>query len=453
MKAKTALRFVAALAALATLGAACSGDDDDTGAATDDTATDETAAGDEGDDTATTEGGGGADFVALGGWDDGECSADEPAVELGISAPVDVAGTSLGGYVAGAEAAVEAFNARGGISGRCMNITFCEGAGDGPTELSCARDFTENADVVAGIASTYIAAEGDAYQLFDAAGLPQIGAQVTQPGAWNSPVSFEFTMGGSGTLLAGMPALQSIDVTDFALMAPASGQIGAFAGFAQPLIDALGMNLVEIIQIPPTAVEFTQFVLAAQEAGAQGALLGLPGNVASQVIDAIDSLGSDIKFSVSWGTFSRDQIAELPEEIAANMAFTDAVPPVRAGSEEFPIFDVIIDDFSGSDSPELEEGAITAQATNAWLSIYSLVAVMRDAEATEITRETVRAAFEAATDVEMFGLVPPWTPSQQSENPIFTGISNSNYWTGTWDAEAGEFVVDPEQVDVLALLG
>ena len=125
------------------------------------------------------------------------------------------------------------------------------------------------------------------------------------------------------------------------------------------------MNLLQIIEIPPTAVEFTQFVLAAQDAGAEGAVLGLPGNVAAQVIDAIDSLGSDLKFSVSWGTFSQQTVAELPEEIAANMAFTDAVPPASAGSSEFPIFDVIIDDFAASEQPNLEAGDITAQATNA----------------------------------------------------------------------------------------
>jgi signal transduction histidine kinase len=83
-------------------------------------------------------------------------------------------------------------------------------------------------------------------------------------------------MGGSGTLLAGMPALKSIGVTKFAIFLPQSGQAGALKAFAAPIIKAEGMELVDIIEIPPTAVEFSQFVLTAQNAGAQGAELGLP---------------------------------------------------------------------------------------------------------------------------------------------------------------------------------
>jgi hypothetical protein len=53
----------------------------------------------------------------------------------------------------------------------------------------------------------------------------------------------------------------------------------------------------------------------------------------------------------------------------------------------------------------------------------------------------------------MFNLMPPWTPSKQSTNAIFKGISNPNYWTGHWDADNKQFTVDDKQVDILALLG
>ncbi len=136
------------------------------------------------------------------------------------------------------------------------------------------------------------------------------------------------------------------------------------------------------------------------------------------------------------------------------MAFTDAVPPVVTSTpNKWPIFNVIVDDFKASGKPNLARDTITAQATNSWLSVYALIKVMRDAKATDITRATVKSAFDAATDVPMFDLVPPWTPAKQSTNAIFKGISNPNYWTGHWDAGKKVFVVDPKQVDILALLG
>jgi ABC-type branched-subunit amino acid transport system substrate-binding protein len=442
MKRKTTFSLLAAFVALVTLAAGCS-------------SSSKGSTGNSGGGTPSTSPSitGDAQFVALGGWKDPACSTSQPKVVVGISAPLDVAGTSLQDYVDGTQAAVNAFNERGGMSGRCLDLKVCDGKGDGPTELSCARAETENSSMVAGLASTFIQSEGDAYQLFQSAGLSQIGAQVTQPAAWNSPVSYEFTMGGSGTLLAGMPALKSVGVTKFAIFLPASGQVGALAAFANPLVKALGMNLVETIQIPPTAVDFTQFVLAAQNKGAEGGVLALPGNVGGQVIDAADSVSSNLKLSSSWGTFSQKGVTELPATISKNMAFTDAVPPVVANSPRWPIFNVIIDDFKASGKANLAADSITAEATNGWLSVYALVKVMRDSKTTDITRATVKKAFDQATNVPMFNLLPPWTPSKQSTNPVFKGISNPMYWTGHWDADKKQFVVDNKQVDILSLLG
>ena len=78
---------------------------------------------------------------------------------------------------------------------------------------------------------------------------------------------------------------------------------------------------------------------------------------------------------------------------------------------------------------------------------------MRDANATDITRATVKQALDQAKNIPMFDLIPPWTPSKQSTNAIFKGISNPFYWTGHWDADNKQFVVDDKQVDILALLG
>ena len=173
-------------------------------------------------DTGSTESAN-AEFVSLGGWNDGACSDAKPKVEVALIAPIEAPGTSLGDYADGANAGVEAFNQRGGISGGCLALTVCDSKGDGPTELACARNAADDAAVVAGLASTFTSVESDAYQLFEASGLSQVGAQVTLPSAWNSPVSFEFTMGGSGTLLADIPALDKVGVKKFDVFVPQSG--------------------------------------------------------------------------------------------------------------------------------------------------------------------------------------------------------------------------------------
>ena len=122
--------LVAVVAVLAMLGAACSSSSDSGGSPS---------------DTGSTESAN-AEFVSLGGWNDGACSDAKPKVEVALIAPIEAPGTSLGDYADGANAAVEAFNERGGINGGCLDLTVCDSKGDGPTELACARDATEDAE-------------------------------------------------------------------------------------------------------------------------------------------------------------------------------------------------------------------------------------------------------------------------------------------------------------------
>ena len=70
----------------------------------------------------------------------------------------------------------------------------------------------------------------------------------------------------------------------------------------------------------------------------------------------------------------------------------------------------MVDDFKASGKSNLERDSLTVQPTNGWLAVYALIKVMRDAKATDITRATVKAAFDKAKDIPMFDLTPPWTP-------------------------------------------
>ena len=164
---RTGAGLIAVAAVVALLGAACSSSSSEGGSPS---------------GTASTESAN-AEFVSLGGWNDGACSDAKPKVKVELTAPIEAPGTSLGDYADGANAGVEAFNQRGGINGGCLDLTVCDSKGDGPTELACARNAADDTSVVAGLASTFTSVESDAYQLFEAAGLSQVGAQVTLPSA------------------------------------------------------------------------------------------------------------------------------------------------------------------------------------------------------------------------------------------------------------------------------
>ena len=112
----------------------------------------------------------------------------------------------------------------------------------------------------------------------------------------------------------------------------------------------------------------------------------------------------------------------MPENIAKNTAYSDAVPPFATDQSRWPIDKVILSDFKASGKSSLTSENATVQSINGWLSVYALVKVMRDSGATDVTRATVKQAFDQAKDIPMFNLMPPWTPSKQSTNAIFKGI-------------------------------
>src|SRR4029079_477209 len=120
-------------------------------------------------------------------------------------------------------------------------------------------------------------------------------------------------------------------------------------------------------------------------------------------------------------------------------------PFVNSTPSKWPIQEVMVEDFKASGKPNLERDSLNVEPAASWLAVYALVKVMRDAKATTVTRQTVKAAFDKAKDIPMFDLTPPWTPSKQSSNAVFKGISNPHYWTGHWDPDQKQFVVDAEQ--------
>jgi hypothetical protein len=95
---------------------------------------------------------------------------------------------------------------------------------------------------------------------------------------------------------------------------------------------------------------------------------------------------------------------------------------------------------------------MTTAALKSWVYMYALVKMTRDAGLTEITGEAITEMLNEVTDLDMGGLTPPWTPNATSEG-IFERVSQPYYWTGRWDADEENFVLDDEQVNVVAALG
>jgi ABC-type branched-subunit amino acid transport system substrate-binding protein len=280
------------------------------------------------------------------------------------------------------------------------------------------------------------------------AGLPRIGLA---PGTQELSASNAYPIGGgsSGTTIMMLPTLARAEDTEIAMIHVDTPQVQALPAVVQPMLDAYGAELTELIPVPEGTTDYQQFVLAAQDSGATGVALALGEGEAVQVLRAAEQLSTDLTFSASLGSFGQADVEELGD-FGGQILFNSEVPPATASRERWPILGDVIADLEASGKEELQRDQLKASAVRSWMSVYALQQVVEQfGDPDDISREGIAAAFETAADVDFFGLIPPWTPRGGSGEGIFGTVSNPYYYQVTFDPDAGEFVIADEQLNLV----
>jgi ABC-type branched-subunit amino acid transport system substrate-binding protein len=379
--------------------------------------------------------------------DDGPCDPELEPYPIGIMTVFESQVLSLIDQVRGAEAATEAFNARGGVGGHCMEIQSCDTGLDANGEVSCARELVD-AGVVATVHDTTAANPEGVVGVTEPAGLPRIGIA---PGTQELSASNSFPIGGgsSGTTFMMAPLLAQAGHKDIAVIHVDTPQVQALPGAMADMLEANDAEIVEMIPVPAGTTDYQQFVLAAEDAGADGVMLALGEAEALQVLDAAQQLDSELVFSASLGTFGQSQAEDLGE-FADNMLFNSEVPPATASLDDWPILADVIIDLEASGEPDLERDEIKASAIRSWMSVYALTeAVEQFGDPDDVSREGVTAALEAAEAIEFFDLIPDWTPTGGTGEGLFGTVSNPYYYQVSFDSEAGEWVIDDTRLNLV----
>src|SRR5215207_9079780 len=134
---RTVRRVFAVLLALTIVAAACSSDDGGGGGGGGEAA---------GDEVTEAE----VDYEAIGLWDDGPCDESMEPLKLGLMTVFESPIVSLEDQALALEASAEAFNARGGANGACIEVTTCDDGANLDQAVACAREVDE-AGVVATV--------------------------------------------------------------------------------------------------------------------------------------------------------------------------------------------------------------------------------------------------------------------------------------------------------------
>ena len=210
------------------------------------------------------------------------------------------------------------------------------------------------------------------------------------------------------------------------------------------MITGYGAEFVGLSKVPAGTTDFQQFVLAAEDAGADGVIAaarrersgaGAPGGAAAR--NQAGLLGQPRhlrhrRHQASFGKFAKQIVLQRR-----------AAPDHRRARRRWPILPTVITDLSASGEKELQKDQIKSSPFRSWVAVYHFKTIMENfGDPDNITRESVIAAHELghrrrhlrahpAVDAEQPSKTPGAARSTGSRTPGTTtsaGTGRSSSW-------------------------
>jgi len=354
-------------------------------------------------------------------------------------------GLSLPQQKSAMEAAIKGFNKRGGVMGKKLVLDFCDSKGDVNQEATCARQMVD--DKVAATLSDFTVFNSDASaKILGDAGIPRIGINFSSVAEWQSPVSFGLSAGpvaffvlmGADLIKAGHTKLAEVIV-----QTPTAGTVKSLLN---PGFKALGGEIVTEVFIPPGTSDYSQYVAAATKDGATAALMLTDYPQTAPFMDAMSQLNSKLALGLSASSFTLDNWKKY-SRYTTKAAIADSYPNVTSSPKQFPGLKLFAQDMKAAGF-KLNE--LKGQATGSWLSVLAFKTVVEGAKPATVDAASTLAALKAAKDVDLMGMIPPWTPSATDPSPIFTNVSNPFMYSQKFNGKTVQTLLPP--VDVMKIL-
>jgi hypothetical protein len=176
----------------------------------------------------------------------------------------------------------------------------------------------------------------------------------------------------------------------------------------------------------PTQADFSPIVQSASSAKA--ALLFLGEAQDDQFIKAAEGAGLKMTY-LTVGPWTQADLATIGTAAADRTLYASAFPPIVPNSTN-PLVQQYYKDMAaeaktgdtGANTPDAEGGV----AFQTWLSVHVIGMLVTQDHIAQPTAAAVTDALNTAKNINLDGVIPPWTPSA-SGPPGFTRVSNTAY--------------------------
>ena len=341
-------------------------------------------------------------------------------------------------------ASIDAFNKRGGAgtTRAKLQADVCDTRGDANGEVACARQMVDDG-VVATLNDLTFNNPAGVVDVLEAAGIPRIGVAGTALAEFQSSFSYPVSAGVIAAYVGTAVGFEADGNTKICLVRTDAPTGATFKAFLTPMFTAVGVEIICDVAVATGATDYAPYVAQVQSENPDAILISHSGDVTTQLIGAMGQLNAKIPLGGAPGSFTIETLRKN-KAITKGTVLSDSYPyPAPVNLKNFPGLKKYFADMKASGNKNLSAAKLKATSLAPWMATLAFVNVTKGLDS--FTPETVVGALQSAKDVDMLGLIPPWTPSTPGFS-VFKSSSNHFVYVSRFNGK--DVVTQKQPIDV-----
>ena len=343
-------------------------------------------------------------------------------------------GTTGADIVPGAQAAVEAINARGGVNGRKLEMEHCDPRNDPNRAGACARKGAEDNSIVATVGNALLSGGDQVNPVLEAAGMAAIATKAYVPSDWNSPNVFTVEGGGPSGASGAAVILAGRGAKTFTVVSIQVPAVVTTLDFLEKLVmpNFPQTKIDKKVLMPPTTTDVTPYVAEAMRGNPDGVAVLLTRGLGIPFIKAMRAQGFKGPMSTGATVVSTEDLSGPLKGFTEDLVLAGNYSRTGKGW----------DDFTAAMAKLQPSVQYTEQAVGSWIGVHQLAHVASRIEG-PLTRAKVLQAMKDMKGYSTDGLTPILDYTVQPNIPGFARAFNPTTVEGRIE---GERIVTPRPV-------
>jgi ABC-type branched-subunit amino acid transport system substrate-binding protein len=339
-------------------------------------------------------------------------SASAAPIQLGMITDIHTSAADDSAAVAAAKGAVRAQNAAGGVNGHPLRLTVCNENLNTQTSEACIREMVSK-HMVAMVGNTIYFAEAYADESFRAAGIAQIGNWASGISE-QDPNSYLFFGGQTYVNAAQLYGAVQWAGKRIALVREDLPYTAPYFAFYQKACVQLGCTVVSTAVVPSETTSDYGPIAAQLMKGKPDVIVPDLGGLMAPLLQSLDQLGYRGKVVQQDNNYNYQSYFNQPVSLQRQYILMSVFPPPFAQTEFASLKQFVAEMKAEKASGDTDAPTYTNYSSTVTMDAYLAVKVFVQlaTKAHAYTAASFKKAMDAAQDINLLGLAPPWTPSK-----------------------------------------